>query len=213
MGLRTKMKTRRRTRILEVAELMFRERGYSGTSLMEIADNAEVSIGTIYTYFGSKGGIIHELSRPLVGELEQRADKVIQNPPDNAMEAMVALFKALRLPKEWQVPNLVRAFDRAQTTEGDGYIEALVAEAKSLTTRKIRSLLDILRYRRSIREDLNLEDATFILENLMAAHLEYYVYAKEPIPFAQLELLMHRRVRLVFEPWQAPGISQPANSA
>ncbi len=206
------MKTRRRTRILEVAEQMFRERGYSGTSLTEIAESAEVSIGTIYTYFGSKGGIIHDLSRPMVGELEQRADKVIQNPPDNAMEAMVALFRALRLPKEWQVPNLVRAFDRAQT-ESDSYTEALVSEAKSLTTRKIRSLLDVLRYRRSIREDLNLDDATFILENLMAAHLEYYVYSQEQIPFAQLELLMHRRVRLLFEPWQAAGISAPANSA
>ena len=206
MSLRTKMKTKRRTSVLEAAEELFRERGYAGTSLMDIAESAEVSIGTIYTYFGSKGGIIHELSRPLISELEQRADKVIQNPPDNAVEAMISLFKALRLPKDWQTPNLVRAFDRAQT-ESDSYIDALISEAKSLTIRKIRSLLDILRYRRSIREDLNLDDASFILEMLMAAHLEYYIYSPEQISFPQLETMMHRRVRLLFESWL------PANEA
>ncbi|HEY1836372.1 MAG TPA: TetR/AcrR family transcriptional regulator [Rhizomicrobium sp.] len=198
------MKDRRRAKILGVAERLFRENGYAKTSLSEIADAAEVSIGTIYTYFGSKGGIIRELAEPLVVELSARADEVIQRPPADPVEAMIALFQALRFTKDWQTPNLVLAFDRAQA-ESDRYIELMLSEAQTLTIRKIRSLLDVLKYRGSIRKDLNLDDVTFVLENLMATHLEYYVQNKGRVSLTQMETVMYRRARLLFEPWYSPS--------
>jgi hypothetical protein len=66
-------------------------------------------------------------------------------------------------------------------------------------------LLDVLKYRGSIRKDLNLDDVTFVLENLMATHLEYYVQNKGRVSLTQMETVMYRRARLLFEPWYSPS--------
>jgi len=54
-----------RERVLQVADVLFRERGWNGTSIAAIAEAAGVSQETVYTRFGNK--------RALLGELMQRA--------------------------------------------------------------------------------------------------------------------------------------------
>src|SRR5579872_5083589 len=116
-GLRVKMKERRREAILSASQQLFRENGYPKTSLAEIADKAEVSIGTIYTYFGSKGAIYHELAKPLLAQVGAKADRVIQSPPADPIEAMLAMFEALRFTKDWQHLNLMKGLDPTQKQE------------------------------------------------------------------------------------------------
>jgi len=45
---------RHRAEILDAARRLFVSRGYDGTSLQQIATEAEFSIGTLYNFFGSK---------------------------------------------------------------------------------------------------------------------------------------------------------------
>lgn len=47
-----------RARILRSARDLFARRGYNGTSVSEIAQAAEVSRGSVYTYFGSKRDLL-----------------------------------------------------------------------------------------------------------------------------------------------------------
>jgi AcrR family transcriptional regulator len=44
--------------ILEAAQQAFAERGYDGASVEEIADAADVAIGSVYNHFGSKEGLL-----------------------------------------------------------------------------------------------------------------------------------------------------------
>lgn len=76
-----------RQRLLEVAQQLFRERGYTATSLDQIAEAAEVTKGAIYGHFSSKedlllsaieaqpledfGPELNDLSRPLRGRLAE----------------------------------------------------------------------------------------------------------------------------------------------
>ena len=44
--------------IIAAAGVLFRERGYAGTSMPEIAAEAGVAVETIYRAFGSKAGLL-----------------------------------------------------------------------------------------------------------------------------------------------------------
>lgn len=203
-GLRVRMKKRRRDQILAVSQTLFRESGYSGTSLAEIAEQAEVSIGTIYTYFGSKGAIYYELAKPLLVQVAAKADRVIQSPPANPIEAMLALFEALRFTKEWQNLNLMKGLDPNQKQqETDSYIEQTQHEAHDLVMKKVYALLLRMQVGGRIRADLNLDDATFLLAMLMRSHLSLFVGAGGELPYAEHLQMMSRHVRLLFEPWTA----------
>jgi len=206
-GLRVRMKERRREQILAVARQLFRKNGYSKTSLAEIAEQAEVSIGTIYTYFGSKGAIYYELAKPLLTQVTAKADRVIKSPPADPIEAMLLLFEALRLTKEWQNLNLLKGLDPSQKDqEPDSYIDQTQREAYDLVMKKVYSLLVRMQVAGSIREDLDLDDAAFLLSMLMRSHLSLFVGAGGELPFAEHVQMMSRRVRLLFEPWvEAPA--------
>ena len=58
MGLREIKKERARKAILEAARKMFFNSGFDGTTIEEIADKAEVAVGTVYNYFDSKSALI-----------------------------------------------------------------------------------------------------------------------------------------------------------
>lgn len=54
LPLRTRKKNRIRSNILFVAKELFAERGYQAVTVAEIADKADVSVKTLFTYFRSK---------------------------------------------------------------------------------------------------------------------------------------------------------------
>ncbi|MDC0434199.1 TetR/AcrR family transcriptional regulator [bacterium] len=62
MGLRERQKTGRTQRILDAAVVLFTEKGFDQVKAEEIAEQAEVSVGTLYNYFGSKNEILLTLS-------------------------------------------------------------------------------------------------------------------------------------------------------
>ncbi|WP_245585857.1 TetR/AcrR family transcriptional regulator [Paenibacillus pinihumi] len=61
----------KRDKIAEAALILFAERGYDGTTVPMIADNAEVGAGTIYRYFENKEALVNELFQDGVKRLHQ----------------------------------------------------------------------------------------------------------------------------------------------
>ncbi|MDA7966507.1 TetR/AcrR family transcriptional regulator [Ruegeria sp.] len=67
---------------------LFRERGYDAVKLEEIAEHAEVSPGTIYTYFKTKNDLLLEI---VVDDLKlaiQEVDVLLQGPFGSAHEML-----------------------------------------------------------------------------------------------------------------------------
>ncbi len=56
-----------RRNILEGAQLLFSERGYAGTTMQAIADQADVAVQTVYFVFHTKGELLHQLLLMLGG--------------------------------------------------------------------------------------------------------------------------------------------------
>lgn len=59
-----------RRRILTVARLQFGQKGYSKTSMHEIAKSAGVGVGNIYNYFTNKDELFYEVVSPVMHALE-----------------------------------------------------------------------------------------------------------------------------------------------
>jgi AcrR family transcriptional regulator len=92
-GLRAKQKEKRREAIMGAASKLFKNKGFTATSMEGIAAEAELSVGTVYNYFKTKGDIclaIYRADRDLV---ETATDKVIANPPADPVAAIIKLME------------------------------------------------------------------------------------------------------------------------
>ncbi len=59
-----------KSEILRQARREFREKGYRGANLREIARAAGMTVGNIYRYFGSKDELFRDLLAPIIGNIE-----------------------------------------------------------------------------------------------------------------------------------------------
>jgi AcrR family transcriptional regulator len=93
-----------REQILDIAEEMFSERGYAKTSLKEIAERSEFSVGAIYTFFESKSHLLHAvLRRRSEVELQLMADLAASDAePDDLLMALAQLeIEYFRQHRNW----------------------------------------------------------------------------------------------------------------
>ncbi len=57
-GLRDRKKQEQRHRIIQAAAALFAEQGLDSTTMDDIASAADVSVATVYNYFGTKGALL-----------------------------------------------------------------------------------------------------------------------------------------------------------
>ena len=85
----------RERQMLDVAEQVFGERGYQGTSMDEIAERCGVSKPMLYEYFGSKDGLLVACvgrSKAELLDVTQKAMAGATDPEDILWRGMVAYF-------------------------------------------------------------------------------------------------------------------------
>lgn len=70
-GLRERQKSERRRRIEAAARSVFREKGYDAATTREIAERAEVSIGTLFAYATDKRDLLTMVYRDELHELTE----------------------------------------------------------------------------------------------------------------------------------------------
>ena len=92
-GLRAKQKADKTRRILESATTLFREQGYDSARIEDIAEMAEVSVGTLYNYYQNKGDILVATVAMEVTEVLEAGARIVANPPLNVAEALRTLIE------------------------------------------------------------------------------------------------------------------------
>ncbi|MEF8787896.1 MAG: TetR/AcrR family transcriptional regulator [Planctomycetota bacterium] len=68
--------------ILEAAEELFSSRGYHATSVQQIAEEAEFSVGFLYNMFENKEDLYHQLVQQRMEQYEQQVNQRIEEAPD-----------------------------------------------------------------------------------------------------------------------------------
>lgn len=90
-GLRAKHKVDRTRRMQEAAALLFREASYGAVRMEDIAAAANVSVGTLYNYFATKGDLLLAIVSMEVEEVLTAGAAVLANPPDDPAQALDAM--------------------------------------------------------------------------------------------------------------------------
>lgn len=72
----------RRRRVVDAATELFLDHGFGETSIQRIAEEAGVSVQTVYAVFGSKAGILHAAIDVAVGGDDE--DVLVRERPENA---------------------------------------------------------------------------------------------------------------------------------
>jgi AcrR family transcriptional regulator len=92
-GLRERHKADRTRRILESASTLFRTQGYDAVRIEDIAEAAEVSVGTCYNYFSTKGDLLLAIVSMEVEEVLEAGRALVVTPPPDVAEALVGLIR------------------------------------------------------------------------------------------------------------------------
>lgn len=84
-----------RQRVLDVAARQFRERGYAGVSLRDIADGAGMKAGSLYYHFRSKDEIVATVLEIGIALVHEAVERAVAALPEDA-PARVLLATAVR---------------------------------------------------------------------------------------------------------------------
>jgi AcrR family transcriptional regulator len=92
-GLRERQKADRTRRILEAASQLFRAQGYDAVRIEDIAAAAEVSAGTCYNYFSTKGDLLLAIVSMEVEEVVEAGRTLVEAPPPDIAQALGELIR------------------------------------------------------------------------------------------------------------------------
>lgn len=92
-GLRERQKADRTRRILEAASSLFRAQGYDAVRIEDIAATADVSVGTCYNYFSTKGDLLLAIVAMEVEEVIAAGRAVVADPPAEVADALDRLIR------------------------------------------------------------------------------------------------------------------------
>ena len=154
-GLRERQKADRTRRILEAASTLFRAQGYDPVRIEDIAAAAEVSAGTCYNYFSTKGDILLAIVSMEVEEVIDAGRAVVADPPADVATALDRLIRIyydhslLYLTKELWRRAVALSVEAPETPFSQRYL-ALDARL----TEQVSDLVAALQARRLVRGDL-----------------------------------------------------------
>ena len=161
---RKEQAARNRDAALDAAERLFLEGGYAGTSIASIAQEAGLSVQTIYKVFGSKSGLVKAIYfRGLLGKGDAPAYE-----RSDAMRDREADPK--RIMRQWgtlttevaSVVSPIRLLMRSAAL-ADPEMEGLLRETDEDRLERMRHHARFLRERGYLREGVTLGEATDIL--------------------------------------------------
>lgn len=155
-GLRERQKADRTRRILTAASTLFRAQGYDPVRIEDIAAAADVSAGTCYNYFSTKGDILLAIVSMEVEEVIDAGRAVVADPPADVAEALDRLIRIyydhslLYLTKELWRRAIALTVEAPETPFSQRYLAL-----DRLLTGQVGDLVTALQARRLTRSDLD----------------------------------------------------------
>ncbi|PYZ96413.1 TetR family transcriptional regulator [Alteribacter lacisalsi] len=93
----TQKMQRKRRQILIAAATLFAEYGYEGTPVKKIAEAADVSFGSVFTYFKNKEALFHSAVTEPLKEFERLVDEIDPEEDDVLAELETMVAKHIRV--------------------------------------------------------------------------------------------------------------------
>jgi len=198
LSLRERQKERREQRILVATANLLNSKGYQGTSIEDIAEQAEVGVGTVYNYFGSKAYLVLELFRQDAEEQLRQGKKVLLNPSTDAVEAVSALFSTyIKVAASRYNKNILREIMALAFSDQLSYgKEALKLDYMLIS--QVTELMELIRTRGQLAHEVTTEEAAKLLYTILSVDLMMFL-VDDDLTLGSLNKAIKHSVELVFK--------------
>jgi AcrR family transcriptional regulator len=197
-SLRERQKEKRYQSIITAALLLIQEKGYSATSIKEIAGRAEVGVGTVYNYFHTKADIIVELYKRDVTYNLNRGKEVIGSLKNNCKQTAVELLAAYAAGYYGErKKSLLREIYSVVMSE-QALARKELLQLDNTMVDQLAGLLIEAHWHSHLKPGVNPQEAAYILFSL--AMYDFIVFVTDDdMQFVELEETIKRHVNIIFE--------------
>jgi AcrR family transcriptional regulator len=138
-------KERRRQQIMVAAKRVFSEKGFNKATMEDIAQEAELSPGTLYLYFKNKEELYASLSLRILQYLLLRVEHVIAMKKAGPEEKLKALMEAMYDVYEFDPLIIINMFHLQSSETLKNLTPQLLSEIKELSGKSMQSIAQIFR--------------------------------------------------------------------
>ncbi len=133
----------RQRRILQAAENVFLEKRYARSTMLDIAAEAGVSVGTLYNHFPSKMLLYREVARRVGEDLVRATRRILKtdDPPHKSLEALATL----RLKNAQRHDLFLSLFIEGRQVVLDADLAGVAGKLRPLYLPYVQMLQDFLR--------------------------------------------------------------------
>ena len=148
-------KEQRRRQIMGAAEKVFAAKGFSGATIENIAEEAELSPATLYLYFKNKDELYASLNLKMLRVLSEKMENLYHHKGLNPEEKIKALEKALYGVYEYDPLNVINVLRFQSSEELRKLSPELSSQIKDGARRYLRAIAGI--FEEGIQEGFFLE--------------------------------------------------------
>jgi AcrR family transcriptional regulator len=143
---REREKNERRRLIMDAAKRLFSSKGFSATTMEEIAKEVELSPSTLYLYFKNKEELCGSLSVRELGHLLKRLEQIDENDALNPEQRLEALKEVLLGIYEFDPLLLLNVYHFQTSQLFKELSEDLAIEIQRFSRRALRTIARIFEY-------------------------------------------------------------------
>ena len=203
-GVRQKKRVKTEATILRAAASLITRKGFEHTSIEDIAGRAEVGVGTVYNYFGSKNALLLALMQRDTEDLLKGGEAVLARPAKRPEAALAELF--------WlYARGFLGRYDRKLLGEVFAAAFHQSEELGRELTRmdfqlmgQVGHLIERFQNEGVLKKTLPVEQAALVLYGAFAvAVIMYLQYAEMPLESVREQLASS--IGLILGDWKAPN--------
>lgn len=191
-GLRERQKQARRQAIYRAAARLFAENGYGATTVDEIADEAGVSVPTLYSYVSSKADLvvaIYALDHELINAQKQA---IINDPGDDPAAAIAAILLTELKSGEEALGHKVWREVVVTAIRGRGdFNEGLDSLNRRAFDEPVARLLRVLARRGQIAATTDIDAAVALFSDLVMAVFHQQLARNHPWDWVEQRFVQH----------------------
>lgn len=197
-GLRDRKKKEVRHRIVHEAATLFTEKGLDATTMEEIAAASDVSVGTVYNYFGTKSTLLLAGVSEDTDQMVEAGMAVIESPGDDPLAAIKRLTRIyLDSFSNWDKRLLREVLGAAYQRTGGTELTEELAQMDERLIAQMMVLISHFHDKGALAEGVEVYEATMLIFSVFVLQLFMFM-SLEPFEISDLYKQVDRQVELAF---------------
>lgn len=179
-GLRDRKKKEQRHRIIWAATGLFAEKGLDDTTMEDIAAASDVSVATVYNYFGSKSALLLAGVTEDTELMVKAGAAVLESPGPNVIAATQRLASIyVEELSSWDKRLLREVMSAAYQRSGGTDLTEELAQMDQRLLEQVMMLLAHFHQEGQLAEDVDVEGATLLVFSAFVLQLFMYMSLEE----------------------------------